>query len=191
MYTQNIKKALDLLSNNEPIILPTDTVYGLVCRYDSKIAVEKIYKLKGRDRKKPLMLLGYDWKALKKFSTLKGLSRKTCQSMSQLIKSEWPGAFTIILPASKKVPKFLNKGFKTIGLRVPDNKFLLSLLKKCPGQVLASTSANLSGQSPKFPQKSLLKKVKLFIKAKKGEMSFSPSQIVEIKKSTIKILRSS
>lgn len=181
---EKFDKSLNLLLNGEPIILPTDTVYGLLCRYDSKSAVEKIYKLKGRDRNKPLILLGYDWKALKKFAT--GTRNITLQKM---IKKEWPGAFTIILPASKKVPRFLNKGFKTIGLRVPNNKFLLNLLKKCPGQVLASTSANLSGQSPRFPQKSLLKKVKLFIKAKKGEMSFSPSKIVEIKRSEIKILR--
>ncbi len=180
----SLKLAIKLIKYNEPIIIPTDTVYGLVCRYDSKEAIEKIYKLKKRNRKKPLILLGHNWHALKKFVTV-----ETCRGMSLLRKEQWPGPLTIILPASKKVPRFLNKGFKTIGIRVPNNKLLLTLLKHCPGQVLASTSANVSGKSDQKPQRELLKKIKLFIKAKRGDMSLKPSKIVEIRKKTIKILR--
>lgn len=181
---KDLKKSTKLILDSEPIIIPTDTVYGLVCRYDSKIAVEKIYKLKGRDRNKPLILLGYNWKSLKKFARV-----SKNKDLQKLIKEKWPGALTIILPASKKVPAFLNKGYKTVGLRVPDSKFALNLLKKCPGKVLASTSANLSGKSPRYPQKEILKKIKLFIKAKKGEMSLKPSNIIEVKGKTITVLR--
>ncbi|MBI3591189.1 MAG: threonylcarbamoyl-AMP synthase [Candidatus Melainabacteria bacterium] len=182
----SFKRSLSLLLKNEPIILPTDTVYGLVCRYDSKSAVEKIYKLKKRTRKKPLILLGYNWKALKIF-----VSVETLHATSQLQKlvQQWPGPLTIILPASKHVPKFLNNDFKTVGVRVPKNKFLLKLLKQCPAQVLASTSANLSGKSDLRPQKELLKKIKLFIKAEKGEMSLKPSKIIEIRNNKIVRLR--
>ena len=174
-----MQKALKFIKNNEPIILPTDTVYGLVCRYDSKSAVGKIYQLKKRTRKKPLILLGYNWKALKQFVRAR-------HGMPQQYLKQWPGPLTIILPASEKVPKFLNKGFKTIGVRVPNNKFLLRLLKYCPGQVLASTSANISGRKN---VKEIAKKVKLFIKVKRGEMSNKPSKVVEIKNGKIKILR--
>ena len=182
---RNLKSALELINLNNPVIIPTDTVYGLVCRYDSKTAVEKIYKLKKRDKKKPLILLGYNWKALKKFVTVGTLH---ATSLRRLIK-QWPGPLTIVLPASKLVPQFLNKDFKTIGIRVPNNKFLLKLLKHCPEQVLASTSANMSGESDKKPQKELVKKVKLFVKARKGEMSFKSSKIIEIRKDKIKELR--
>ena len=184
-----LKSAIKLIKSNEPIIVPTDTVYGLICRYDSKPAVEKIYKLKKRERKKPLILLGYNWQVLKRFVRLSSLDHETCQGMSLLRKEQWPGPLTIILPASKSVPKFLNKGFKTIGVRVPDNKFLLKLLKQCPGKVLASTSANISGKSDKKPQEELVKKVKLFVRAKKSEMSLKPSKIVEITGNKIKLLR--
>ncbi len=179
------EKALKLIKNSEPVIIPTDTVYGLLCRYDSKSAVEKIYRLKGRDRNKPLILLGYDWKYLKKFVVVK---KSQIQKIKKYL-SKWPGALTLILPAGKKVPDFLNKEYKTIGVRVPNNSFLLSILKNCPGKVLASTSANLSGKSPRFPQKALLKKIKLFIKAKKGEMSLKPSKIIEITEKRTKLLR--
>lgn len=181
---EKFHKSLKLILESEPIIIPTDTVYGLVCRYDSKVAVERIYKLKGRDRNKPLILLGYDWKSLKKFVKV-----SANPNLQKLIKEGWPGALTIILPASKKVPKFLNKGFKTIGLRVPDNEFTLNFLKECPGKVLASTSANLSGKSPKYPQKEILKKIKLFIKAKKGEMSLKPSRIIRFEGENIIVIR--
>ena len=179
------KTTYKLIVDKNLIILPTDTVYGLVCRYDSKPAVEKIYKLKKRYRKKPLILLGYNWKALKKFVKISKHDVKAIHELPQ----QWPGPLTIVLPASKKVPKFLNKGFKTIGIRVPNNKFLLNLLKHSPGQVLASTSANISGKPSKQPQKELIKKVKLFIKAKKDEMSFRPSRIVMVSKDKIKLLR--
>lgn len=180
-----IKESISLILNKEPIIIPTDTVYGLVCRYDSKSAVEKIYKLKKRDRKKPLILLGYNWNALKSFINM---PRNNIKAIHEL-PLQWPGPLTIILPSSKNVPKFLNKGFQTIGIRVPNNKFLLALLKHCPGKVLASTSANISGKSDRNPQKKLIKKVKFFVKAKKGEMSLKPSRVVEIRKDRIKILR--
>lgn len=179
---RDLEKALKLIINNEPVILPTDTVYGLVCRYDSKSAIEKIYKLKNRTRKKPLILLGYNWKALKRFVRAR-------HGMPQQYLKQWPGPLTIVLPASKDVPKYLNKGFETIGIRVPNNKFLLRLLKQCPGQVLASTSANVSGKTDKKPQKELVKKVKLFVKAKRDEMSFKPSRIIKIKNDKIIFLR--
>ena len=178
-----IKQALRLITNGEPIVVPTDTVYGLVCCYDSKSAVEKIYKLKKRSRRKPLILLGYNWQSLKKFVDLKLVGGVRALHATPL---RWTGPLTLVLPVSKRVPKFLNKGFKTIGVRVPNNNFLLNLLKRCPLQVLASTSANISGETDVEP---ILKKVKLFIKARKGEMSNKPSRVVEITKRGIRILR--
>lgn len=177
-----MEKSLKLILNHEPIIVPTDTVYGLVCRYDSRYAVEKIYKLKKRSRRKPLILLGYNWKALKRFV----ITDKNRNSKLETLKLSWPGPLTIVLPASSRLPKFLNKGFKTIGIRVPSNKNLLNLLKRCPKKVLASTSANISG---KKDVKSIAKKVKLFVKAKRGEMSFKPSRIIEVSKLGCKVIR--
>ena len=179
---RSISKLLELIKNHELVIIPTDTVYGLVCCYDSKSAVEKIYKLKKRSRKKPLILLGCNWQALKKNVNVGAY----CNTPLRKLIKQWPGPLTIILPASKNVPKFLNKGFKTIGVRVPNNKFLLRLLKYCPGQVLASTSANISRRKN---VKEIAGKVKLFVKAKRGEMSYKPSRIVEIRNDKIKILR--
>ena len=179
-----VNKLSKYILSGELIIVPTDTVYGLVCRYDSRKAVDKIYKLKKRDRKKPLILLGYNWNALKRFVKL---TRQQVRVIHELpLQKLWPGPLTLVLPASKHVPVYLNKRFKTIGIRVPKNRFLLSLLKHCPEKVLASTSANISG---KKDVKEIAQKVKLFVMAKKGEMSGKPSKIVEIIDSKTKILR--
>ncbi len=183
--TGKFNQFIELILNGELIIVPTDTVYGLVCRYDSKSAVEKIYKLKKRKRKKPLILLGYNWQALKKFVCVEALHATPLQRFTK----QWPGPLTIVLPVSKHVPQFLNKDFKTIGVRVPANKNLLKILKQCPDQVLVSTSANISGKSDRKPQKELIKKVKLFFKAKKGEMSYKPSKIIEVSENKMKSLR--
>lgn len=180
-----LKKAAKLINDGFPIIVPTDTVYGLVCRYDSSKAVRKIFSLKKRDRNKPLILFGYSWKDLKKFVNLKKCNLKEINKY----RKKWPGAITMVLPASNYVPDYINKGFKTIGIRIPNNKFLIELLKHSPDRVLASTSANISGQSDIHPQKALTKKVKLFIKGKKNEMLLKPSRIIEIKKNKVRILR--
>lgn len=175
-------KLIKYILNGEPVIIPTDTVYGLICRFDSKKAVDKIYNLKKRNRKKPLILLGYNWQNLKKFVNV-GVC---CSKSLKKLLNQWPGPLTIVLPASKYVPRYLNKGFSTIGVRVPDNKFLLKILKKSPGKVLASTSANISG---KKDVKEIAQKVKLFIRATKGEMSNKPSRVIEINNEKIKRLR--
>jgi len=177
-----VNKLSKYILSGELIIVPTDTVYGLVCRYDSRKAVDKIYKLKKRTRKKPLILLGYHWQSLKKFVNLKLVSSVI---LKKYIK-KWPGALTLVLPASKHVPVYLNKGFSTIGVRVPGNEFLLEVLKKSPGKVLASTSANISG---KKDVKEIAQKVKLFVTAKKGEMSGKPSKIVKVIDNKTTILR--
>src|SRR3989338_9852102 len=95
-------KLIELILKGEPIIIPTDTVYGLVCRYDSKSAVEKIYKLKKRSRKKPLILLGYNWKALKKFIHVWNSSDR---SILKLI-NQWPGELKFALTISKHRSKY-------------------------------------------------------------------------------------
>lgn len=186
---KNIQAAVKLILENNPIIIPTDTVYGLVCRYDSREAVGRVYKLKKRDRNKPLILLGYNWKVLKRFVNLSKLTLKSLNKLEDFIQKKWPGPFTIVLPASQNVPRYLNEGFKTIGLRVPDNRFLLQILKQCPDKVLASTSANISGECDLYPQKEVVKKVKLFIRDKKSEMLLKPSSIIEFNNREIKVLR--
>jgi len=111
------------------ILVPTETVYGLVCRADDAAAVRRIYNLKDRDSSKPLGWFAADWRSLAGFGVrLEGLP-------AELAGKYCPGPITIIAP---------KQDGGTVGFRIPDHPFVLELLRRigCP---LAQTSANHSG----------------------------------------------
>ena len=111
------------------LLLPTETVYGLVCRADDAAAVAKIYDLKDRDRSKLLGWFVGDWRKLAEYGVeLEGLP-------SELAEKYCPGPITII--ARKKAGG-------TLGFRVPDYPLILEILKLA-GVPLPQTSANHSG----------------------------------------------
>lgn len=117
--------------------IPTDTVPGLVV-YPQHAGV--IYALKGRDPEKPLVLLGADTSSLKTFT------QGWLPAWTALTNRAWPGALTLVLPASGRVPDTVNRGQQTIGLRVPRHPAAIALLSATGP--LASTSVNRSGQAP-------------------------------------------
>lgn len=131
-----------VLKNDGVIAFVTDTVWGLGCLPESKKAVEKIYKIKHRDEKKPLILMSYDTYPLIKY--LKPISK----SAQKLMKEHFPGALTLVLDKSDETPDYVTSGMKTVGVRVPDNEVFSDICKYIEGHTLATTSANLSNQPP-------------------------------------------
>jgi len=132
--------AVKVLRADGVIAIPTDTVYGLIARYDSAPAVERIYRIKGRPEDKPLpILLGAasDCERVALDLPTQGLS---------LIERFWPGALTIIWKAKDSVLPRVTAGTGTVGMRVPAHGPLLDILRAA-GPV-ASTSSNLSGERP-------------------------------------------
>ncbi|MGE0201200.1 MAG: L-threonylcarbamoyladenylate synthase [Candidatus Melainabacteria bacterium] len=124
------------------IAFPTDTVWGLGCLITHPEAVERIYTLKGREENKPLILLGIEQQCFTPFvADLPALAL-------DLMEAHWPGALTLVLPRSEKVPDSVTRGLDTIGLRVPNAPLLRELLTMVPEGLLATTSANRSGQPP-------------------------------------------
>lgn len=113
------------------LLLPTETVYGLLCRWDDKVAIERIYELKGREKAKPLALFADSVETLKKFDLY---LNKNAEKLAEKL---CPGALTIVVPTPAG---------ETLGFRIPDHPFVLDLLRKI-GYPLASTSANRSGEA--------------------------------------------
>ena len=112
------------------LLVPTETVYGLVCRWDDKEAVERIYELKGREKAKSLALFADS------VDTLKKIDLYLNQNAEKLAGKLCPGALTIVVPTPAG---------DTLGFRIPDHPFILELLQKL-AYPLASTSANRSGE---------------------------------------------
>lgn len=139
MDTQKIK---NILENDGVIAFVTDTVWGLGCLPNSKKAVERIYEIKHRDSKKPLILMSNDIEPLRKY--VKPLTEKA----EALVKKYFAGALTLVVEKSELTPDYITSGLNTVGIRVPDNKVFAEICSCVEGNVLATTSANLSNEPP-------------------------------------------
>ena len=142
----NLNKAKKILEKNKIIAVPTETVYGLAGNAYSNKSVKRIYNLKKRPKKNPLIIHYYDLDLLKK-------DAKYDKNFLKLYKKFSPGPLTYILKKKEnsEVSKFANAKLKTIAVRFPKNKVIRSLLKKLSFP-LAIPSANIStGVSPTEP----------------------------------------
>lgn len=123
------------------VSFPTDTVPALAVRPDRS---ELIFAAKQRSQDKPLILMAATPEDLWPFCTGTDEEKLIWQ---QVAKTYWPGALTLVLPASDRVPLAINPADPTtIGLRVPDHAIARQILEQTGP--LATTSANLSGQPP-------------------------------------------
>lgn len=131
-------KIKEILDKDGVIAFVTDTVWGLGCLPNSKKAVKRIYEIKKREAKKPLILMSNEIYNLLPF--VKPLNK----TASILIKKHFPGALTVVLDKTENTPDFMTSGFSTVGIRVPDNKVFKEICEAATGHTLATTSANLS-----------------------------------------------
>ena len=135
---ENLKLITEKLLSGEVIIFPTDTVFGIGCIATNTNSIEKIYKLKNREKSKSLLLNIANITTIKKFAKVSLRDKK-------LIKKFMPGALSLILNAKENTnlsPYTIKNG--KIGVRIPNNKNLLWILKKIKTPLI-STSCNLSG----------------------------------------------
>ena len=101
------------------IAFPTDTVFGLGCIMNEK-AMRKIYLAKGRDFNKPLPMMCDSLDMIKKVAILNDKAEK-------IIRKFTPGALTVIVKKKEEVPDFVSQGNKTIGIRIPDDEWILTI----------------------------------------------------------------
>jgi len=135
---RHIDTVVDCLMNGGIIIYPTDTIYGLGCDIFQHKAIERIARIKNVDpAKAQLSFVCNDLSDLSKYTKSIGTP------LYRLLKTHLPGPYTFILPASKEVPKILQTKKNTIGLRVPDNKIVKTIIEQLHHPIL---SASLPGE---------------------------------------------
>ncbi len=137
LYVKELNKKL---KDGAVIAFVTDTVWGIGCLPNSPAGVEKIYRIKGRDKSKPLILMSDSADNLRPY--INNVPKKA----EELICKYFPGALTVVTEKSAKTPDYITAGKSTVGIRVPDNQFFKKLCSVTDGHVLATTSANLSNQ---------------------------------------------
>jgi L-threonylcarbamoyladenylate synthase len=120
---------------------PTDTVPALAVLPKHS---ELIFAAKKRSSDKPLILMGASREDL--WPYIEGTAEELT-IWRQVAEKYWPGALTLVLPASSLVPKVMNpKDPSSIGIRVPDREIARTILAQTGP--LATTSANLSSEPP-------------------------------------------
>lgn len=128
-----IEKVVDVLKRGGLIIYPTDTVYGLGCDISNIKALEKVARVKQvKLEKANFSFICHD------LSHLSDYVKQIDTSTFKVLKRALPGPYTFILPGSKNLPHPFKKK-KTVGIRVPDNKIALEIVKKL-GHPIISTS---------------------------------------------------
>ena len=137
---KNKDEIVKVLENGGVIAYVTDTVWGLGCLPDNESAVRKIYEIKKREAKKPLILMSNE------IYNLLDYVKPIPKIGQQLIKKYFPGALTIVTDKSDKTPDYITSSMPTVGIRIPDNEVFRQICEIIPGHVLATTSANLSNQ---------------------------------------------
>jgi tRNA threonylcarbamoyl adenosine modification protein (Sua5/YciO/YrdC/YwlC family) len=171
-----IRQAAQIIQGGGIVAAPTDSAYALVCRLDDKAAVEKLRRIRGVDEKHHLTLLVRD------LSEIATYARVDNRQYRQL-KAVTPGPYTVILEATKEVPRRLSHpSRKTIGIRVPENTILLALLEEL-GEPLIGTTLQLPGDEhmlsdPDEVRERLDKQIELVIDG--GAGTLEPTTIVDL-----------
>lgn len=184
LSSNKLRKAVEFLRKGKVIVFPTDTVYGLIAEANNKKAVEKIFKIKLRQKEKWLPVF------IKNINSAKKLA-KIDKKQEKLLKSVWPGRTTVVLNR-KKGTKLYGVDRDNIALRIPNYPLLNKLIEKI-NKPLVQTSANISGKKPINDAEELVKQFKkykpdLIISAGKLKSNKS-SRVIDITNPKIKIIR--
>ncbi len=135
---QTLQYAAALVSRGQVVGIPTDTFYGLAADPFNLAAVEQVYRLKGRPEQKALPVL------VNSVEQAGALTRELPEAFLRLAHKFWPGALTIVVFATERVPLKVTGNTGRIALRWPNSKVATGLIEAA-GMPITGTSANLSG----------------------------------------------
>lgn len=133
-----MKDLVDVLKRGSIAVIPTDTIYGIVCSALNKDSVEKVYSIRNRRPDKPVIIL---------ISSLEDLTRfgiTVTEKERAFLQKVWPGKVSVILPCETSSFSYLHRGTNSLAFRLPDKADLLELLKET-GPLIAP-SANPEGE---------------------------------------------
>ncbi len=145
IISKDIQKAVQLLTEDYLVAIPTETVYGLAGNIFSEKAIKSIFSTKQRPFFNPLIV------HIPSVKSLNDLVTHVPEKAKLLAAAFWPGSMTLVLKKSKTIPDIITAGKDTVAVRVPNHPITLELLKQLPFP-LAAPSANPFGSiSPTKP----------------------------------------
>lgn len=172
----------DVIQKGGIVAFPTETVYGVGIHFNDEEALERLMEAKNRDYSKAITLMVADKADISQYAYISPQAQK-------MINQFMPGMITLIFKKKESVRDSMTNGKSTIGIRIPDSEFVLSLLKKV-GPMLV-TSANLSQHSNTTSTQEVLNqldgRIDLVVDGKTSDNI--ASTVVDVSQDEIKILR--
>ncbi|MGC9515623.1 L-threonylcarbamoyladenylate synthase [Methanocrinis sp.] len=139
MTEKAISEAAKLLADGGTVVYPTETVYGIGASISIPGAVERVFEIKGRDRRMPLSV------AVASFEMVAGIANIDEDDLA-LLRKLLPGPITILVEKSPQLPDSVTAGSPLVGIRFPDHPMAIDLIGRAGP--ITSTSANPSGLPP-------------------------------------------
>jgi len=187
-YQKTIEETAKVLETGGLVIFPSDTVYILAVDPTNKKAVEKLLAFKNRWTGKAISIAVLDKKMATEYVKLN-------ENGESIYANLLPGPFTIVSNGKGKVAKGIEAENGTLGVRIPDNKYIYDLVKAF-GKPVTATSANLSGRTPNYSIASFLrplsnkKKEMIDLIVDAGKLPRNkPSTVIDATEAELKILR--
>lgn len=142
---RKLQRAVEALNDGELIAYPTDTVYGLGCDLLNKAAVERLYQVKKMPRTQALALICVDLSDIARYVLVENRAYR-------LLKRLLPGPYTIILPATREVPKTIAPKRMQVGIRVPDHAVPRAIAQALGRPLISTTAAPYGGEPLQWPE---------------------------------------
>lgn len=136
---RKIRRAVEAMEKGEVVAYPTDVAYALGCDLHSRAGIEKLYQTKQMERSQPLAFLCPDLSDIARYAVVDNPSYR-------LLRRIFPGPYTVLLPASREVPRLLQSKRRTIGMRVPDCAVTMALMRALGRPILSTTAAEHGGE---------------------------------------------
>ncbi len=178
-----VEKAAKVLEDGGLIAYPTDTYYGIGCDLASRKAIDRLYGLKGRDRKKPLAFLCPDLSDVAKYAIVSKFAYRTMKQLT-------PGPFTFVLTATKLVPDMMQTRQREVGIRVPQAPLMLAIASLLGRPIVTTSATNQDGDvliDAKDIKETLGNRLDLILDG--GTQPNEPSTVVSLINDQIEVLR--
>ncbi len=184
---RKIARAIEILHDGGVAAYPTDTVYALGCAIESRRGAERIYRAKRMDEHKKLALICPDLSSASMYGHFS-------QAAFRLARRIFPGPYTLVVPASREVPRLLvdhSRKRRQVGIRIPDHPIALALVRAL-GRPLLTSSAVPPGEErglsePDEVEEHFGRHVNVVIHG--GPTPGEPSTVIEIADDEISVLR--
>jgi tRNA threonylcarbamoyl adenosine modification protein (Sua5/YciO/YrdC/YwlC family) len=137
---RKIRHAIEVLEAGGVAFYPTDTVYALGCVLEAKKSVERLYRLKRMSEKKPLALICADLAEVSRYAIVTDFAYR-------MMRRILPGPYTVVLEATREVPRLLLDRRRTIGIRIPASPTCEALVRALARPLLTTSAVPPGAES--------------------------------------------